>query len=390
MADKFLHDYPALKPFVLSDVQLTGVTIGSGAYGAVEEVAVPVGAAAKTIFGILQQSDPKTAESKVTADFVRECELMSNIRHPNIVQFFGIAFFRDSRLPSLVMERMITDLHGLLTQSKLPPEPVHFSTAIKCSILRNVACGLAYLHERWPPIIHRDLSARNVLINSEMVAKIADLGVARIAPRAKAAATMTMGPGTLVYMPPEAFAPAKAEKSKYDASIDVFSFGVITIFTLSERFPCDLLEPTYFDTRSGALTARTELERRREYVQDVKERLLDGGREHPLIRLIQQCLHNDPLKRPSARVLLHLLEEAKGCTRDDEESESKKRQLMQCATQNQSNGTQVKTLVLLAASHYVISYTQNLERILQGLVIQNANLESQIQELLSKNQVSIA
>ena len=53
MAD-FLGDNPELRPFVLSDVRLTGTRIGSGAYGSVEEVAIPVGAAAKKIHDIFQ------------------------------------------------------------------------------------------------------------------------------------------------------------------------------------------------------------------------------------------------------------------------------------------------------------------------------------------------
>ena len=54
MAEDFLRDHPELRPFVLSDVQLTGTRIGGGAYGKVEEVVVPVGAAAKTIYAFLQ------------------------------------------------------------------------------------------------------------------------------------------------------------------------------------------------------------------------------------------------------------------------------------------------------------------------------------------------
>ena len=180
MEEFFLRDHPELRPFVLSDVQLTGTTIGGGAYGQVEEVAFPVEAAAKTIHAILHGGLNEL--SKAAAEFVRECQLMSTVRHPNVVQFLGVAFFPGSRLPALVMERLLTSLHDLLAPDTPPspgaPSPLaFFSAVLKCSVLHNVACGLAYLHERSPPVIHRDLSARNVLLNSEMVAKIADLGV---------------------------------------------------------------------------------------------------------------------------------------------------------------------------------------------------------------------
>ena len=159
MAANILHDNPELRPFLLSDVQRTGVKIGGGAYGRVDEVAVPVTAAAKTIYDFLQDSDGETDQlPKAATEFVRECELMSTLRHPNIVQFLGVCFFPDSRLPALVMERMLTSLHDLLepeTQPRLgDPTPLSFLTMdLKCSVLHDVASGLAYLHERESPII---------------------------------------------------------------------------------------------------------------------------------------------------------------------------------------------------------------------------------------------
>ena len=339
MAEDFLRDHPGLRPFVLSEVQLTGTRIGGGAYGKVEEVVVPVGAAAKTIYAFLQEGDDGTAAElpKAATEFMRECELMSTLRHPNIVQFLGVTFFPGSRLPTLVMERLLTSLHDLLAPEIPPPSGAvtplfFFSMALKCSVLQNLACGLAYLHERLPPLVHRDLSARNVLLDSEMVAKIADLGVARIMPRMRAAATMTKGPGTLVYMPPEAFAPTQSntEKSKYDVSIDIFSLGVVTIFTIGGVFPCDLLEPNYFDEKCGMLLARTELQRRSKYMRYVNEQLHACGQlygDHPLIQLIQQCLHNLPAKRPHIRDILCLLEKAKSSV-GDKESKRNKRELV--------------------------------------------------------------
>ena len=325
MAEGFLRDHPGLRPFLLSDVQLTGSNIGGGAYGTVDEVAFPVAAAAKTIHPILQGG-----LSKAASEFVRECQLMSTLRHPNIVQFLGVTFFPGSRLPALVMERLLTSLHDLLDPDPDTPPPrdavpplAFFSMALKCSVLQDVARGLAYLHGQSPPIIHRDLSARNVLLNSGMVGKIADLGVARIAPRMRAAATMTKGPGASVYMPPEATAPATSdkEKSKYDTSIDIFSLGVVTIFTVGETFPCDPLAATYLDEDSGSVMGRSELQRRSEYMACVQDKLRTCGRlcaDQLLIRLIQQCLHNGPHNRPSIHEVQRLLEEARACFGDGE------------------------------------------------------------------------
>ena len=348
---EFLRNNPELQPFVLSNVQITGTTIGAGAYGSVEEVAVP-GAicAAKKIHDFFLNSAhvPPAAIRKATSQFVKECRIMSTLRHPNIVQFLGVCFLPSSRLPALVMERLLTSLHDLLDpETDTPPPPdapkPFFPLSLKCSILHNVACGLAYLHERSLPIIHRDLSARNVLLNSGMVAKIADLGVARIVPRMRVAATMTKGPGAIIYMSPEAMESKPAEKeeekdkkSKYDASIDIFSFGVVAIFTLCQTFPCDLLAPTYREGRQHK--ARTELERRERYMRMIYSQLRE---KHPLLQMIEGCL-DFPEDRPSIREVLRLLEEARAEVRDEQTDMNKLellRALQTCQPRNQVRDT---------------------------------------------------
>ena len=172
-----------MRPYILSDVQLKDTAIGHGAYASVEEVAVPVCAVAKKVHDILLSS------SKIISQFAAQLQLMITLRHPNIVQFLGLCFFPDSRLPALVMERSLLDPVTNATSRSRP-----LSLGLKCRILLNAASGLAYLHKRSPPIIHRDLSAKNVLLNAELVAKIADLGVARIVPGVRAEAAMTKAP----------------------------------------------------------------------------------------------------------------------------------------------------------------------------------------------------
>ena len=331
MAANLLRDAPGLSPFVLSNVRLTGIRIGSGAYGSVEEVAIP-GAicAAKKIHDFFQDTARVSDVdiSTATTQFIRECQLMSTLRHPHIVQFLGVCFFPDSRLPALVMERLLTSLHDLLDPYVYPPPPPNspkpfFPLCLKESILYDVANGLTYLHEKSPPIIHRDLSAKNVLLNTAMVAKIADLGVARIVPHVRAAATMTIAPGNIIYMPPEALEnkpedenlpfEEQNKKSKYDVSIDVFSFGVVAIFTLSQTFPCKLLAHIYLDERRRII-GRSELERREHYMRMIYRQLRGN---HPLLQMIERCL-DFPEDRPSIRQVVHLLDQARAEDRDDQ------------------------------------------------------------------------
>ena len=162
----------------------------------------------------------------IVSKYVEECQLMSDLRHPHLVQFLGVSFLPNSTLPVLVMERLLTSLDDLLEHN--PDIPL----SLKRSILANVARGLVYLHSRSPPVIHRDLSAKNVLLNSAMVAKITDLGNARIVSfqPGQLARTLSRIPGTTVYMPPEAF----EASSKYGPSLDSFSFGHFSLFTVTQ------------------------------------------------------------------------------------------------------------------------------------------------------------
>ena len=302
-----LRNHPELQPFLLRNVTFTGETIGCGSYGSVDEVAIP-GAlcAAKKIHDVLSQEDSKWM-AKETVDenvrkFVEECKMMSRLRHPNIVQFLGVFFPPGSSLPLLVMEKLLMSLHSLLDPDEPKPTKSYIPLSLKCSILRDIARGIAYLHSQSPPVAHRDLSARNVLLNEAMVAKIADLGMARIVPSRKPA-TMTKAPGASIYMPPEAL----EDKSKYDVSIDMFSFGVLAMFVLAQQFPHELKAPNYVDEAKGSLVARSELERRVEYMENVYSKF---PKSHPLIQMIEQCLKNSSKARPTIDQALELIKQA--------------------------------------------------------------------------------
>ena len=301
-----LQDAHELRSFVISDIRPTGRQLGRGSYGSVEELDMDgLVCAGKTLYETLVDPENQGAQRMVDM-YYRECKVLSELRHPHVVQFLGICFLPDSQLPVLVMERLQGSLDELLEST---PD---IALPAKLSILQDVARGLVYLHNHSPVIIHRDLSARNVLLNSAMTAKIADMGNSRIVgiPPGQLAQTMTRGiPGTLVYMPPEAL----GSKQRYGPSLDIFSFGHLSLFTANQVFPRDLLTPTYYDPVTDQVKGRTEVERRAQYMDTLHEAF---DTTHDIVVLIKSCLEYEPIKRPTARQALERLGEMRAATSD--------------------------------------------------------------------------
>ena len=180
-----------------------------------------------------------------TLRFLQECRLASDLRHPNIVHFYGVVM--DGCNPMLVMEELLCSLYEYIdhpekfTSSKLndsgdPSQNVRSNACsakldespgstcdtneqkssakppqqrimehVKISIALGIAQGLDYLHTRKPyPIVHRDLSSSNVLLGTfsfKTVAKIADFGQSK---EIKSPDDWSShNPGTISYLPPE-------------------------------------------------------------------------------------------------------------------------------------------------------------------------------------------
>ena len=139
---------------------------GRGSFGAVYEVRVDgVPCIAKRLHDILvgrRGMEPVGDEQRTAAisHFRRECDILSCLRHPNVVQFMGVHCGSDEADISLIMEYMHMDLGDCI--KRYPSIPLPYKT----SILRDVAYGLAYLHSH--NIIHRDLNAGNILLTESL------------------------------------------------------------------------------------------------------------------------------------------------------------------------------------------------------------------------------
>ena len=289
------RDVPELKELFLENVQKTGNRLGSGAFGVVEELTVGWTLyAGKTLHSALLDARNEGKE-KIIKRFILECKIVSHVRHPNIVQFMGLCLFSNSIHPSLVMEKLDLNLENVLGACSDLPLP------LIVRILMDIVKGLIYLHGKTPPIVHCDLTARNVLINkASMVAKIADLGNALMIDPAQLTNTLSRAPGTLPYMPPEAI----LCKPKYDSMLDMFSFGHLGLFAVTQKYPGNLLPSMYMDPSTEKLQARSEVERRGEYISVLVAKL---SKDHAVTKVIFQCLHNLPEKRYANLIALFVI-----------------------------------------------------------------------------------
>ena len=234
---------------------------------------------------LLNICNEQKGTQRIIKRFIEECSLMSKLRHPRIVQFLGLCFFDDSPYPMLVMEKVSFSLETILETQK------NIAFSLILHILQDITEGLIYLHSQRPPIIHRDLTARNVLIDKRSFrATISDLGNSRLnlTDHTRFTHTLTRGPGTLSYMSPEAL----EYKPNYDTKLDMFSFGHLALFAVIQEFPKDLKAPTYFE--DGIIKGRSEVERRQKYMAKLNAKLT---KDHVVTKMICQCLHNLPKKR---------------------------------------------------------------------------------------------
>ena len=237
--------------------------------------------------------------------FEQECEFLSTIRHPNIVLYLGTCQDPDTGLPVLLMELMDDSLTHFLESSVQP-----ISYHLQVNICHDVTLALAFLHSN--KVIHRDLSSNNVLlIGNAARAKVTDFGMAKLG-CLDSRATLTVCPGTDVYMPPEAV----ENKSRYTEKIDCFCFGVIALQILTQEFPDPgerrrVIETGHPGLPPGVLELHiTEVDRRRNQIDKVDP-------HHPILSVALECLRDKDIDRPSAQQLSQRFADLKRTIQDN-------------------------------------------------------------------------
>ena len=344
----------SIQGFVLKGVApLSRKELGRGAYGKVYEVRYcKTVCAAKEIHPILIEDVGETERTLTIESFLRECRQCSMLRHPNVIQFLGVYYPTGAkganrmRLPVMVMEMMADSLTSFV--DKHEKIPVH----IKYSIVHDVSLGLCYLHNHDPPIVHRDLSPNNVLLTSHHVAKISDLGVAKVI-KADSRKTMTKAPGTVDFMPPESL----SNSPVYGPPMDVFSFAGIILHTFNQQWPRPT-EQVQFDPKTRRKVALLEVERRQQYLDKMI------GEAEMLRPLVEECLDDDPAVRPTIATVCERIQVSKNanmkecpqeCITVHQQNEQLKVKILQLGREIEQQKSTLEHLVMIMRVNIIIS-----------------------------------
>eukprot|EP00731_Ephydatia_muelleri_P015382 Em0008g1102a len=194
--------------------------------------------------------------------FIREMNIAASVRHPNLLLFIGASM--DESKPVILTELMPANLRSCIEIGVLLQDHV-------ISIGTDVACGLNYLHLMRPdPIIHRDVSSANVLVepveSGGYRAKVSDYGSANFISK-----VTTMGPGNATYAAPESMNP-RLQSPK----MDVYSYGILLLEMATSQFPDYSIQAIQLDTLLW---------------QEMKE-------------IIRICICEDPANRPTMKDIL--------------------------------------------------------------------------------------
>ncbi|OWZ20717.1 TKL protein kinase [Phytophthora megakarya] len=195
---------------------------------------------------------PERQERKDIWAFVEEIKLVANFDHPNIVSFVGAAWTMESDL-QMVMEYMDGgDVHMYLSDPSTPTGWTYQKFTIAISIVE----ALVYLHSFVPPLLHRDIKSKNVLLSSAFKIKLSDFGKSRFRSENN---TMSGGIGT--------GRNTRGPNGK-----------VLSDTTIMHHVATGKLHPKVRSTCAGALK-----------------------------NLVEQCLVRDPFKRPTAPEIVNEL-----------------------------------------------------------------------------------
>ncbi|KAK3141508.1 hypothetical protein QOZ80_4BG0334830 [Eleusine coracana subsp. coracana] len=192
--------------------------LGEGGYGSVYKGTLTDG----RVVAVKQLSETSHQGKK---EFATEIETISRVQHRNLVKLFGCCL--EGNKPLLVYEYLE---NGSLDKALFGKARLNLDWPTRFEICLGIGRGLAYLHEESSiRVVHRDIKASNVLLDTNLNPKISDFGLAKLYDDQKTHVSTKVA-GTFGYLAPE-----YAMRGHMTEKIDVFAFGVVVLETLAGR-----------------------------------------------------------------------------------------------------------------------------------------------------------
>uniref|UniRef100_A0A6N2LRP3 Protein kinase domain-containing protein n=1 Tax=Salix viminalis TaxID=40686 RepID=A0A6N2LRP3_SALVM len=263
------------------------IALVHGGYGVVYKAVLP----SEQVLAVKKFHQTPEIEVTILKAFRSEIDVLMGIRHRNIVKLYG--FCSHAKHSFLVYEFVEKgSLRKVLNDEE---QAVKMDWHKRLNLIKGVANALSYMHHDCsPPIIHRDISSNNVLLDSEYEAHVSDFGTARLL--MPDSSNWTSFAGTFGYTAPEL-----AYTMKVDAKCDVYSFGVVALEVMMGKHPGDFISSLMLSASTSSSSPighntllKDVLDQR---LPPPKNKLADGVAH--VAKLVFACLQTDPHYRPT-------------------------------------------------------------------------------------------
>ncbi|XP_010550315.1 PREDICTED: leucine-rich repeat receptor-like protein kinase PXL1 [Tarenaya hassleriana] len=292
---------------ILSHIKESNI-IGMGATGIVYKAEVTrrplITVAVKKLWKSAQR-DVEDHQDEEEEDILREVNLLGSLRHRNIVRLLG--YIHNEREVMMVCEFMPNGNLGNALHSN-DQKLLLVDWVSRYNVAVGVAQGLNYLHnDCYPPIIHRDIKSNNILLDSNLEARIADFGLAKLMLHKNE--TVSVVAGSYGYIAPE-----YGYTMKIDVKIDIYSFGVVLLELITGKSP---LDSSFGESVDIVEWVRRKMENNNEGMEQVLDPSVAGDCRHVIeemllvLRIALLCTAKLPKDRPSIKDVIIMLGEAK-------------------------------------------------------------------------------
>ncbi|CDP19277.1 unnamed protein product [Coffea canephora] len=259
--------------------------IGKGGCGSVYKAQLPSGevVAVKRLHNI-----PNVAKDR---SFLNEIRALTEIKHRNVVKLFG--FCSNAQHSILVYECL--ERGSLAKILSIEEAAKELDWQKRLNIIKGITHALSYMHHDCsPPIVHRDISSNNILLDPECEAHVSDFGTAKFLRRDSS--NWSSLAGTYGYVAPEF-----AYTLRVNEKCDVYSFGVLTMEVIKGKHPGDLIA-NLLSSKLEEIKLKDLLDQRLLYPNQQIEKCLIS-----ILKLARECLHVDPQCRPTMLIISRLI-----------------------------------------------------------------------------------